>query len=49
MLKEYLEKYPFRLTHKLLHKHADSGVAFEPMRNYLDVSVGWTLALHSTP
>lgn len=36
LLKDYLQRHPHSRAHKLLRK---PGATFEPMRNYLDVSV----------
>lgn len=39
MLKSYLEKHPYRQSYKFLNEDPNPKVTFEPMRNYLDVSV----------
>lgn len=39
LLEDYLEKYPYRLIHRFLDGYLAPGVSYEPMRNYLDVSV----------
>lgn len=39
VLKDYLEKYPRSRAHVLLEQHRNPAVTYEPMRNYLDVSV----------
>lgn len=39
MLKDYLEKYPRSRAHVLLEQRRNPAVTYEPMRNYLDVSV----------
>lgn len=41
MLKDYLEKYPRSRAHVLLEQRRNPAVTYEPMRNYLDVSVAW--------
>ncbi|XP_004437499.1 PREDICTED: pregnancy-associated glycoprotein-like [Ceratotherium simum simum] len=49
MLKDYLEKYPYRLTHELLYTQQDSGVTFEPMRNYLDLAYVGIISIGTPP
>lgn len=39
MLKDYLEKFPRSRAHVLLEQRRNPSVTYEPMRNYLDVSV----------
>lgn len=39
VLKDYLEKYPRSRAHVLLEQRRNPAVTYEPMRNYLDVSV----------
>ena len=39
VLKDYLEKYPRSRAHVLLEQRRNPTVTYEPMRNYLDVSV----------
>lgn len=39
VLKDYLEKYPRSRAHVLLDQRRNPAITYEPMRNYLDVSV----------
>ncbi|XP_042532484.1 pepsin F-like [Dipodomys spectabilis] len=51
-LKEYLDKYPHRtlLAHNLLDQHLSyPGVAYESMRNYLDLSYLGVIGIGSPP
>lgn len=51
LLKDYLEKHPYRLFYKF-YKQSNSEATYEPMRNYLDVSVvggGGCGVPHNTP
>lgn len=44
MLKDYLEKYPQSRARVLLEQRGNPAVTYEPMRNYLDVSVAGSRA-----
>lgn len=48
ILQDYLEKHPYGPAYKLHRRHQDPGKAFEPLRNYLDVSV-MAMGLQSAP
>lgn len=49
-LKDYLEKHPYNLAYKFVESvDPDTGVYYESMRNYLDVSAVGRMAPQSTP
>ncbi|KAM5186160.1 pepsin F-like [Callospermophilus lateralis] len=49
VLDDYLEKYPYSLAYKFLDNLPDPGVAYEPMRNYLDVSYVGIVSIGTPP
>nr|XP_040140186.1 pepsin F-like isoform X2 [Ictidomys tridecemlineatus] len=49
VLDDYLEKYPYSLAYKFLDNRPDPGVAYEPMRNYLDVSYVGIVSIGTPP
>uniref|UniRef100_A0A8C5YMC7 Pepsin F-like n=1 Tax=Marmota marmota marmota TaxID=9994 RepID=A0A8C5YMC7_MARMA len=49
VLDDYLEKYPYSLAYKFLDNRPDPGVAYEPMRNYLDVSYVGSVSIGTPP
>uniref|UniRef100_A0A8C9QB49 Peptidase A1 domain-containing protein n=1 Tax=Spermophilus dauricus TaxID=99837 RepID=A0A8C9QB49_SPEDA len=49
VLDDYLEKYPYSLAYKFLDNSPGPGVAYEPMRNYLDVSYVGIVSLGTPP